>query len=627
MLESRPTQAPPAPVSEWSAEEVGKWVGAADGAALPQYQTVFVTNDITGDLLPSLLEGTVLKDELGISSFGHRTRLTKCIRDLLGGAGGSSSQSSSFASLGTPPSSPSPSYSSSSSSSSSLSTSSSSSVAAPSSPSAAATSPPTRSDPSSDESEGASLDQSLRIGYGELQLGKVLGKGFFGEVRQGTWRGSDVAVKVIYRREFRNSDQIQLFEKEIRVLSLLRHPHIVQFLGVCVDTERCIITELMGGGSLDELVLSQFHILEANPYLRTRIILNIARGLSKIGLNEKMTAAVGYLPFQAPEVFMGNDYTEKADVYSFGMNVWFLFSGNQPEHEVGSPLKMANLVAYKQHRPTMPERIPPFWRTLIAQCWAHTPESRPTFAQIIASIQDFKQRFGPADAEKGYLMDRLPRGRPDSSAVSGQVGDGAYIEVSDDEETSSGDSGSSGSRTYHSFGSGTDGPLSSPPPSSSAAVYVEVPPRPVAESPTASSAQAPAAEQAKPGREEKKTKKLRVRKKKITARNERLIKPRKGMTQKMIVIGNSCTSTDNKSVPYEWTVYARGIDNEDITPFVKQLRRRGWGVFDMGVLVTFHDGQVLKFRHSLSFSTDHPAERIYDICFPTTATLSDQGPQ
>jgi serine/threonine protein kinase len=63
-----------------------------------------------------------------------------------------------------------------------------------------------------------STDQSLRIGYGELQLGRVLGKGFFGEVRQGTWRGSDVAVKVIYRREFRSSDQVQLFEKEIRVL-------------------------------------------------------------------------------------------------------------------------------------------------------------------------------------------------------------------------------------------------------------------------------------------------------------------------------------------------------------------------------------------------------------------------
>jgi hypothetical protein len=78
--------------------------------------------------------------------------------------------------------------------------------------------------------------------------------------------------------------------------------------------------------------------------------------------------------------------------------------------EVGSPLKMANLVAYKQHRPTMPERIPPFWRTLIAQCWAQTPESRPTFAQIIASIQDFKQRFGntPLWAERDDHLHSLP---------------------------------------------------------------------------------------------------------------------------------------------------------------------------------------------------------------------------
>lgn len=71
---------------------------------------------------------------------------------------------------------------------------------------------------------------------------------------------------------------------------------------------------------------------------------------------------------------------------------------------------MANLVAYKQHRPTMPERIPPFWRTLIEQCWAQAPESRPTFAQIIASIQDFKQRFGntPLCAERDGHLHSLP---------------------------------------------------------------------------------------------------------------------------------------------------------------------------------------------------------------------------
>lgn len=55
-------------------------------------------------------------------------------------------------------------------------------------------------------------------------------------------------------------------------------------------------------------------------------------GLSKEGLAEKMTSAVGYLPFQAPEVFIGNSYSEKADIYSFGMVVWFLFAGVQPDN-------------------------------------------------------------------------------------------------------------------------------------------------------------------------------------------------------------------------------------------------------------------------------------------------------
>lgn len=69
-------------------------------------------------------------------------------------------------------------------------------------------------------------------------------------------------------------------------------------MGVCIDTEKCIVSELMGGtilvmvlnlnyepfllsgagGSIEDLVMSQFHVLEANAYLRPRIILNVARG-------------------------------------------------------------------------------------------------------------------------------------------------------------------------------------------------------------------------------------------------------------------------------------------------------------------------------------------------------------
>jgi serine/threonine protein kinase len=47
-----------------------------------------------------------------------------------------------------------------------------------------------------------------------------------------------------------------------------------------------------------------------------------------------MTSAVGFLPYQAPEVFRGGDYSEKADVYSFGMLVWFIYAARPPEQGI-----------------------------------------------------------------------------------------------------------------------------------------------------------------------------------------------------------------------------------------------------------------------------------------------------
>jgi len=79
---------------------------------------------------------------------------------------------------------------------------------------------------------------------------RVLGKGYFGEVRKGSffmlgplvlafvlmachersgkWRGTRVAVKTIYRNAFRSRSDAQLFEKEVSMLRSLHHPHIIQ---------------------------------------------------------------------------------------------------------------------------------------------------------------------------------------------------------------------------------------------------------------------------------------------------------------------------------------------------------------------------------------------------------------
>jgi hypothetical protein len=109
-------------------------------------------------------------------------------------------------------------------------------------------------------------DHQMTTGMGEwvidprdLQItDRVLGKGFFGEVKKGNkenendrflfafaffssppahvvvwsgrWRGTPVAVKSIYRELFRSKSEEQLFDKEVSMLRSLHHPHVIQYV-------------------------------------------------------------------------------------------------------------------------------------------------------------------------------------------------------------------------------------------------------------------------------------------------------------------------------------------------------------------------------------------------------------
>jgi hypothetical protein len=86
-----------------------------------------------------------------------------------------------------------------------------------------------------------SVAHVFHIKYEDLELGDLLGKGFFGEVRQALWNGTSVAVKVIYRDNFRDRTDLEVFYRELDILSKLRHPNVVLFLGACTQGEhKCL---------------------------------------------------------------------------------------------------------------------------------------------------------------------------------------------------------------------------------------------------------------------------------------------------------------------------------------------------------------------------------------------------
>jgi proto-oncogene tyrosine-protein kinase ROS len=84
-----------------------------------------------------------------------------------------------------------------------------------------------------------------------------LGSGAFGEVYEGlalNLRGSGdpqtrVAIKTL--RKGANTSEKQEFIQEAKLMAQFRHPHIIQLLGICVDTDPCyLLLELMGDGDL-----------------------------------------------------------------------------------------------------------------------------------------------------------------------------------------------------------------------------------------------------------------------------------------------------------------------------------------------------------------------------------------
>eukprot|EP01099_Mayorella_cantabrigiensis_P000837 TRINITY_DN1356_c0_g2_i5.p1 TRINITY_DN1356_c0_g2~~TRINITY_DN1356_c0_g2_i5.p1 ORF type:complete len:573 (+),score=151.87 TRINITY_DN1356_c0_g2_i5:542-2260(+) len=284
------------------------------------------------------------------------------------------------------------------------------------------------------------------IDYEDLKLGDLLGKGYFAEVRKATWNGTEVAVKKLYRETFSNKNEMELFYKEVEILSKLRFPYIVQFIGLCVGEHKCIITEYMADGSLHSLLHSsdQNEELLQDREFQLSIALDIARGMNYLhthkppivhrdltsknilldskhakvadfGLSREqgigeMTSSVGALPWVAPEVFKGAPYSMAADVYSYGVILWELFTGKDP-HGDSAPLVHAQRVAFEQFRPPIPSSIPPHIRTLIETCWQTEPTKRPKFEDIIHLLTDSAV---PEAEVMGYLdSDSLAKARAD----------------------------------------------------------------------------------------------------------------------------------------------------------------------------------------------------------------------
>ncbi|GBB97037.1 hypothetical protein RclHR1_00290035 [Rhizophagus clarus] len=132
-----------------------------------------------------------------------------------------------------------------------------------------------------------------------------------------------------------------------------------------------------------------------NILLMTSNFGNDVSSISDMGLcgeigNTDVTKIYGVMPYVAPEILRGNLYTQAADIYSFGMIMYFVATGKQPFANRAHDKLLALDIANKGIRPEIDEfEVPKCYIDLMKNCWDPNPINRPNVIEIDKLISSF----------------------------------------------------------------------------------------------------------------------------------------------------------------------------------------------------------------------------------------------
>lgn len=107
-------------------------------------------------------------------------------------------------------------------------------------------------------------------------------------------------------------------------------------------------------------------------------------------VNESMTKGVGTLAYMSPEMLNEEEYDNKTDVFSFGVVLYFIFTGSLPKQGMKD-----RLIGKKIKLPPPSASISQSCIALIEKCLETSPKDRPSFETILDEMRKMSFKLAP----------------------------------------------------------------------------------------------------------------------------------------------------------------------------------------------------------------------------------------
>uniref|UniRef100_A0A0K8TET8 Tyrosine-protein kinase n=1 Tax=Lygus hesperus TaxID=30085 RepID=A0A0K8TET8_LYGHE len=288
----------------------------------------------------------------------------------------------------------------------------------------------------------------------DIVMRHKLGGGQYGDVYEAVWKryNKTVAVKTLKEDTMALKD----FLEEASIMKKMKHPNLVQLLGVCTrEPPFYIITEFMSKGNLLDylrlgnkeqinavvLMYMATQIASGMSYLESRNFIHrdlAARnclvgdnhlvkvadfGLARLMRDDTYTAHAGAkfpIKWTAPEGLAYNKFSTKSDVWAFGILLWEIATYGMSPYP-GVDLTEVYHMLEKNYRMECPPGCPPKIYDLMRQCWQWEPSDRPTFQEIHHALENmFQESNIIEEVEKqlqGSTTPQLPYKKPHSGST------------------------------------------------------------------------------------------------------------------------------------------------------------------------------------------------------------------